>query len=213
MWQEIAEHLDDAILKLRESDRRVILLRYFEDRPIEEIASAIGINGVAARQRVHRALGALRKRLVRRGALLAGSAEFSELEMLMGAQAVRAAPPGLASAGLAAALGLSAKAAANSFMGILIAKGAMKMMAWTKIKVAAVVVGAVVIGGAGGVVGLRRAWAQSGGGQKPLAVSSLAVALPSVVGAPQPLANPHADNPKKEKPDVGPTRQRSRAKE
>src|SRR5204862_5212390 len=38
IWQEIAQQLDDAVLKLPASDRQAVLLRYFEDRPIHEIA-------------------------------------------------------------------------------------------------------------------------------------------------------------------------------
>src|SRR4051812_39314415 len=37
LWQEVATHLDDAILKLSASDRHALLLRYFEDRPLRDI--------------------------------------------------------------------------------------------------------------------------------------------------------------------------------
>src|SRR5205814_3600512 len=38
IWQEVAQQLDDAVLKLPALDRKAVLLRYFEDRPICEIA-------------------------------------------------------------------------------------------------------------------------------------------------------------------------------
>ena len=37
VWQEIAGQLDDAVLKLSADDRRAVLLRYFENRPVHDV--------------------------------------------------------------------------------------------------------------------------------------------------------------------------------
>ncbi|HZN68579.1 MAG TPA: sigma-70 family RNA polymerase sigma factor, partial [Tepidisphaeraceae bacterium] len=41
VWQEVASRLDDAVLALPAADRAVVLLRYFERRPLADIAAAL----------------------------------------------------------------------------------------------------------------------------------------------------------------------------
>src|SRR5260221_7420669 len=59
-WADAAEHLDEALTKLSVTDRRLIMLRYFERRSAEEAAVALGISSAAVRQRAHRAVERLR---------------------------------------------------------------------------------------------------------------------------------------------------------
>src|SRR5439155_19584699 len=68
VWQEVARELDDAVLRLPTLDRRAVLLRYFEDRPIAEIAADLNVSEGAAKQRLSRAIDNLRHRLDHRGA-------------------------------------------------------------------------------------------------------------------------------------------------
>lgn len=96
IWQDIAKHLDDAVLRLPCTDRVVVLLRYFEDRPIGEIALALNCSEQAVRQRLSRALEKLRQRLDRTsGGMLAEFSAEGVASMLL-THAVGPAPPALA---------------------------------------------------------------------------------------------------------------------
>ncbi len=154
LWQEISQQLDCAVLKLPAQYRQAILLRYFEDRSISQIAQRLNMSEGAAKQRLSRALGKLRQRVSRDSAAMMSSIDSSAFASLLAAHAVRMAPAGLANSAIAAAMGGATAAA-----GLSIAKGAMTMMAWTKAKVAAVVIAALVVGGAGGVIAVRNATA------------------------------------------------------
>ena len=67
-FQEV-EKLDDrravrrALVGLSDSHRQVIILRYFADLTVPEVARAIGTREGTVKSRIHRALGQLRDRL------------------------------------------------------------------------------------------------------------------------------------------------------
>jgi RNA polymerase sigma factor (sigma-70 family) len=156
LWQEVASELDDAVLKLPSLDRRVVLLRYFEDRPIRDIALELNTTEGAVKQRLSRAVEKLRSHLDRAaggGAMAAIS--VARFETLLASHAVLPAPMGT----VAAAVSISSIVATSSLTHS-IAKGAMNMMTWTKAKVAASIVAAVMLGGAGGFITLGRALAE-----------------------------------------------------
>jgi len=100
----VAPILDEAINKLGASDRQAILLRYFEQRDLRAVGEAIGSSEDAARKRVNRALDKLRELLKRRGVSLSTTA----LSAALGAQAVSAAPVGMAAVVSASALSMAA---------------------------------------------------------------------------------------------------------
>jgi RNA polymerase sigma factor (sigma-70 family) len=152
LWQEIAEQLDDAVLKLSAADRRAVLLRYFENRSIADIAADLDITQSAAKQRLSRALDKLRQRLGRRGVGVETIAS-SEVAMLLATHAVRAAPAGLVEASFSIASG------GRTGSGISIAKGAIKMMTFTKMKLAAMITAVAIVGG-GGVLTIQHVLAQ-----------------------------------------------------
>ncbi|GAB2690261.1 SigE family RNA polymerase sigma factor [Kitasatospora kifunensis] len=52
-----------ALQQLPAPDRAVLVLRFWEDRSIEETATILGLSSTAVRSRSHRALGRLRARL------------------------------------------------------------------------------------------------------------------------------------------------------
>jgi len=121
VWPQIAPLLDDAMAALGEADRNAVVLRYFENKPLEEVGLALGTTADAARMRVNRALEKLRHLFARRGvtpgtALLAG---------VLSAHCVHAAP-----AGLAAAISKTAAVAAVSAGGVGI--GAKALSSLTK---------------------------------------------------------------------------------
>lgn len=91
-WKEIAPHLDAALGELSPPDRDAVLLRYFENKPANEMSEILGISAEAAQKRVSRAVEKLRENLSRRG-ITAGAAG---LVGSISANAVQAAPVGLA---------------------------------------------------------------------------------------------------------------------
>jgi RNA polymerase sigma factor (sigma-70 family) len=136
MWTQIAPLLDDAISKLGERDRNAILLRYFENKSAREMATALRVDEPAAQKRVTRAVEKLRKFFTKRGVTLTAAA----IAGAVSANSVQAAPVGLTATVTAAA----AKGAAVSASTLTLIKGALKIMAWTKMKTATVV-GVVLI--------------------------------------------------------------------
>jgi RNA polymerase sigma-70 factor, ECF subfamily len=58
------ERVRQALLRLSPEQRQVVILRFFEDWPHEEIAALIGKTAEATRALQHRAMAALRKMLV-----------------------------------------------------------------------------------------------------------------------------------------------------
>ena len=91
-WTRLRPALDDAMLELGARDREAVLLRFFAGRPFGDIGARFGLSENAARMRVDRALEKLRARLERRGVASTAAA----LALLLGENAVGAAPAGLA---------------------------------------------------------------------------------------------------------------------
>jgi RNA polymerase sigma factor (sigma-70 family) len=67
MWPQIAPLLDEAIAQLAAADRNAVILRYYQQKPLEEVGRALGLNADAAQKRVSRALEKLRKFFAKRG--------------------------------------------------------------------------------------------------------------------------------------------------
>lgn len=129
---DAAPLLDEAITQLGDEDRAAILLRYFEQRDFRAVGAALGSNEDAARMRVNRALDKLHGILKNRGVTLSATA----LGTALAAEAVTAAPAGLAATVTGAVL--AGTAAAGGISATLI-----KLMAITKMKLVA---GAVAAG-------------------------------------------------------------------
>jgi uncharacterized protein (TIGR03435 family) len=138
-WTQIAPLLDDAISRLGARDRNAILLRYFENKSAREMAAALRVGEPAAQKRVTRAVEKLRTFFAKRGVTLSAAA----IAGAVSANSVQAAP-----AGLAVTVAAAAKGAAVSASTLTLIKGALKIMAWTKVKMA-VVVGVGVLFAAG----------------------------------------------------------------
>lgn len=129
-WNELSPLLDDAMSRLRATDRDALVLRYFENKTLPEVGAALGVEERAAQKRVTRALEKLRCLFTKRGvvstaALIAGA---------LSAHSVQAAPAALANAITATALQGSAVTAST----LTLIKETLKLMAWTKAKTGAV---------------------------------------------------------------------------
>ena len=128
-WEQLAPLLDEAMGSLSEDDRNAVVLRYFENRTAAEVAARLQITEAATHKRVSRALEKLRIALARRGVTMSAS-------MIAGAvstNCVQVAPAALAAA--ISTVAVQGTGAATSTLAL--AKGALKIMAWTKAKMAA----------------------------------------------------------------------------
>jgi RNA polymerase sigma factor (sigma-70 family) len=138
VWSSLVPLLDEALLELREPDRQAVILHFMEGQTFQEVGSALGVGEDAARKRVNRCLGQLTHFFRRRGfaapALVAGAPLFT--------LSSHAAPAGLAASATTAGLAAAHSAATSS---LTLIKGALKIMAWTKAKTAAVAVAAVIV--------------------------------------------------------------------
>jgi len=136
-WPQIAPLLDAAMGQLGQKDHDAIVLRFFQGKNFKEVGMAMGASEDTARMRVNRALEKLRKLFTKRGvalttAILAGA---------LSANSVHAAPAAITKSVTAVAI---TKGVAASSSTLTLIKGALKIMAWTKIKAVAVA-GAVVM--------------------------------------------------------------------
>ena len=139
-WPHIAPLLDDALAKLSETDRRAVLLRYFEGRTLAEVGAALNVNEDAARKRVTRGLEKLRTLFLKRGVTLTATV----IAGAVATNSVQAAPAGMAvKISVVAAKGTAVTTALTTT-----GKGALKIMAWTKAKTA-ILVGVGVLLAAG----------------------------------------------------------------
>ena len=99
-WEQIAPQLDAALGELGESDRDALLLRYFERKSAQEMAQTLGISDEAAQKRVSRAVERLREFFSKRNVTIGAGG----IAVLISANAVQAAPIGLAATISAAAI-------------------------------------------------------------------------------------------------------------
>jgi RNA polymerase sigma factor (sigma-70 family) len=99
-WQHLLPVLDDAMSGLTELEYDCLVLRFFQNRDFRSVGEAMGVSDDTAQKRVARALEKLRELLSRRG--IGSTAAI--LAAVISANAVQAAPVGLASTIAATAL-------------------------------------------------------------------------------------------------------------
>jgi RNA polymerase sigma factor (sigma-70 family) len=132
--------LDEAIACLSDSDRQAILLRFYEDKSMAEIGQTLGINEVAAKKRVSRALRRLRELMARRGAP-AMSIAMLALLLLRGTRAAKAAGAELAQTVSRSAGGLTDASGAS----VRLADAALKRLAGAQSRLLAALAGASLV--------------------------------------------------------------------
>jgi RNA polymerase sigma factor (sigma-70 family) len=130
-WEQLAPLLDEALGSLGEREHNAVILRYFEGKNLRDVGQALGSSEDSARMRVNRAVDKLRKYFTRRGITLSAGIIIGA----MSANSVHAAPTGLAAAVTTAAI----KGTTVTTSTLTLVKGALKIMAWTKTKIAVVV--------------------------------------------------------------------------
>src|SRR5215469_8746867 len=67
VWEEMLPLLEEAMSRLRAGERDVLVLRYFENRSLSEVAAALGVQERSAQKRVSRSLEKLRSFFHKRG--------------------------------------------------------------------------------------------------------------------------------------------------
>ncbi len=99
-WEQIRPALDEALDNLADDDREILLLRFFQKKDFRAVGYALGVSDDTAQKRVSRAVERLREFFAKRGV----SVGAGGLVVVISANAVQAAPVGLAVTISAAAL-------------------------------------------------------------------------------------------------------------
>jgi RNA polymerase sigma factor (sigma-70 family) len=137
-WEQLSPLLDEAMARLRDQDRDVIVLRFFENKSLQEVGAALGLEERAAQKRVARSLEKLRDFFAKRGV----DSTTASIAEKISVNSVQAAPLALAKTISAVAI---TKGAAAGGSTLALVKGALKIMAWTKAKTAVVAAAAVIL--------------------------------------------------------------------
>ena len=137
-WNRLRTVIEDAMHELDDQDRHAVLLRYFQNKTLNEVGAELNLTENAARMRVDRALDKLRGKLARHGITTTAAA----LAAVMAANAVQAAPAGLAATISAAAVAGSAVQAST----LIVATKTIAMTTLQKTIVAAALAAAVGTG-------------------------------------------------------------------
>ena len=137
LWRELSPQLDEAMAGLGASERDALVLRYFQNTSMAEVGKFLGLAETTAQKRVSRALEKLRKYFTKRGV----SSTTAILAGVISVNSVQAVPATLAKSVTAVAL---AKGATASTSTLTLIKGALKIMACTKMK-ATIVAGVVAL--------------------------------------------------------------------
>ena len=141
--EQITPLLNEALEQLPEQDRAAILLRFFESKSMEEVGRTLGTSESAAKMRLSRAVEKLRLIFRKRGVVV----NTAVLLTVLSAQAVNAAPAGLASS--VAALAFVKQTSAST---LPIVKGTLILMAQTKSKALVIAAVLLLLGGTAAVV-------------------------------------------------------------
>ncbi len=137
-WERLRPVLDDAMSELSEPDYDALVMRFFNREDLRSIGRALGVTDDTAQKRISRALGKLREYLHRRGINNTGAA----LAAVLSANAVQAAPAGLA-------IAISTAALAGTTLKASTAIAATKTIAMTTIQKALFTITTVVAIGTG----------------------------------------------------------------
>jgi RNA polymerase sigma factor (sigma-70 family) len=145
-WDDIQPLLETAMDRLNAADRSAVMMRFYQHTSDGETAMLLGISTEAAKKRVQRAIEKLRGILQRMGVSMPGAALATTITTHA---ATEPAPAHLMGRIIAGATTACSESAAT-----LIAKGAINMMIWTKIKLAGALVALMVLVAGGAAMAL-----------------------------------------------------------
>ncbi|MBN1670188.1 MAG: sigma-70 family RNA polymerase sigma factor [Kiritimatiellae bacterium] len=152
LWQQVAPELDGALATLSAKTREAVVAYYLLGKSQREIAEAYGVKLSTARMRILTGIKRLRAALARRGFAV----PLALLAAFLNSRTAEAVSAGLCDSIHTTAFGTAGGAAAAGGSAYAIARGAMRAMAWVKLKVAALfVTTAVGVGTLGGALLLQ----------------------------------------------------------
>ena len=187
-WSQVAPLLDEALQSLDETDRAVVVLRWFENKPLSEVGVALGLGEDAAQKRASRALDRLREFFSRRGI----TASAGGLAALISTNAVQAAPVGLAAIVTGGALVTGTAAAGWS---TALSATFFTMTSTTKTILTSALIGTVAVVTACRIFEPDITLSQPSNSPKLEAVSATFTASPALVLPPLPESNLAGDRP------------------
>ena len=144
LWPELSPLLDEAMSRLRASDRDALVLRYFQNKSLAEVGAVMGLAERTAQKRILRAIEKLRTYFAKRG--VTNTAD--EIAKSISANSVQAVSPALIKTVAATAFAKGATASASI---LTLTKGALKIMAWSKAKTAVVATAVLLLGTTAGL--------------------------------------------------------------
>jgi len=115
-WERLRPVLDEAMDQLKERDREIMLLRFFQGLTFAEVGEKLSLSENAARMRTERALDKLRGHLGKRGV----TSTTTALGLLLANQAFAQAPMGLATSVTTTALAATPAGAIATFFTSLV---------------------------------------------------------------------------------------------
>ena len=145
LWNQISPVLDDSVSQLRQVDRQFILLRFYQRKKLAEIGAAFNISEGAAQKRLAKAIEKLRLSLASKG-VTAPTAGLSAILAAQTTQFMHPAPTALAAP------------VQPSSHGLAIAKGAVKIMFWNKMKMLGAATMAMILASSAVVALWHYAW-------------------------------------------------------
>jgi RNA polymerase sigma factor (sigma-70 family) len=122
LWEQIAPLLEQSVGRLRDGDRRALLLCFYQRKSMAEVGAALGVSEDAAKKRVAAAIERLRLQFVDKGVLIPTVAIIAAM---LAEKTAHAAPAGLAASCIPGAASVSAAQ---------IAQGVHRMLFLTKLK-------------------------------------------------------------------------------
>jgi uncharacterized protein (TIGR03435 family) len=147
IWDQFSPMLDEAMGHLGRKDRDAVILRFFNDKSLHEVAATMDVSEAAAQRRVLRALEKLRKFFAKRGV----TSTTATIAQTISSHSVQATPVALAKTVTAVAVVKGSIAAAST---LTLVKGTMKAITLLKVKTAAllcagltVTVGTTIVAG------------------------------------------------------------------
>jgi len=123
-WAQLEPHLESAMSGLEESDRALLVLRFYQNQTAAQTAAQLGIQADAAHKRTTRALDKLRNIFAGRGITLSTTA----IAAAVSAHSVQAAPMGLGAKITSAAVISAAVTHGTGLMSVALQKALVSLL-------------------------------------------------------------------------------------
>jgi len=153
-WKELLPYLNDVLSSLGRKQQGAVVDYFFRGKTHKEIAGKSGCSEDAVRKRISRSLEKMRRKFGKKGIII----PMAALVRFFESGTVEASPADLASSCSSAAL-QAVKGGAGPLSEFknasIIAKGVMKMMMWTKLKLAGVAIISIALAAGGGAAALK----------------------------------------------------------